>query len=103
MKNLTGSPYVEDWNNVAVMIYVDHSVRFGRDTVEGLRISAERPNLRKPELSPANAKAWARALDVYSQTETFSEIEKHMEISEENRQLIKDHVAKEKAISEGAA
>jgi hypothetical protein len=98
MKNLTGSPFIEDWNNVPVMIYVDHSVRFGRDTVEGLRISTERPNLRKPELTPANVKAWSRALDVYAQTETFSEIEKHMEISDGNRQLIQEHVAKEKAL-----
>jgi len=71
-----------------VTVYVDPSVRFGRDTVEGLRISTERPAVRKQELTPDNTKAWTRAVEVYAKTKTFSEIEKHMEISEANRNLI---------------
>ena len=39
MKELTGSPFIDDWNNVSVTVYVDPSVRFGRETVEGLRIT----------------------------------------------------------------
>jgi hypothetical protein len=38
MKDLTGSPYLEDWEDTTVQIYVDPSVKFGRETVEGLRI-----------------------------------------------------------------
>lgn len=43
MKQLTGSPFIEDWVNQTITIYVDNNVRFGKDTVEGLRISTERP------------------------------------------------------------
>lgn len=43
MKQLTGSPFIEDWVNQTVTVYVDNNVRFGKDTVEGLRISTERP------------------------------------------------------------
>jgi len=88
IKMLTGSAFIEDWVNVPVTVYVDPSVRFGRDTVEGLRISTERPAVRKQELTPDNVKAWTRAVEVYAKTKTFSEIEKHMEISEANRNLI---------------
>lgn len=32
-----GSKFIEDWSNIVVTIDVDPNVRFGRDTVEGLR------------------------------------------------------------------
>ena len=35
LKMLTGSHFLEDWNDVKVTVYVDQNVRFGRDTVEG--------------------------------------------------------------------
>jgi hypothetical protein len=38
LTKLTGSPWIEDWQNVPVTVYVDPSVKFGRETVEGLRI-----------------------------------------------------------------
>jgi hypothetical protein len=45
LKTITGSPYIDDWINVPVTVWVDSAVRFGRDTVEGLRLSkAERPD-----------------------------------------------------------
>ena len=37
MKDLVGSHFIDDWVNIPVTIYVDSNVRFGRDTVEGLR------------------------------------------------------------------
>jgi hypothetical protein len=41
MKALTGSAFIDDWNDVRVMVYVDPSVRFGKESVEGLRISTK--------------------------------------------------------------
>ncbi|MDE5945916.1 MAG: hypothetical protein K2G63_01215 [Oscillospiraceae bacterium] len=32
------SPYIEDWRGCAIQIYYDSTVRFGRETVGGLRI-----------------------------------------------------------------
>jgi hypothetical protein len=43
MKELTGSPYLDDWENTTVLVYVDPNVRFGRETVEGLRIRMAPP------------------------------------------------------------
>lgn len=39
LKQLSGSAFIEDWVNLPIKIYVDPSVRFGKETVEGLRIS----------------------------------------------------------------
>ena len=84
MKNLTGSAFIDDWCNIAVTVYVDTNVRFGRDTVEGLRIATERPKLAKPELLP-ETEAWIRAMDAYRRDGNLNAVEKHMEISQENK------------------
>ena len=45
LAKITGSKWIDDWQNVAVTVYVDPHVRFGKETVEGLRLdkAAERP------------------------------------------------------------
>lgn len=61
LANLSGSKFIDDWNNIPVTVYVDSNVRFGRDTVEGLRISTERPRpASKPTLTKGTP-AWERA------------------------------------------
>jgi len=40
LKTLTDSPFIDDWQNVAVTVFVDSNVKFGRETMEGLRIRA---------------------------------------------------------------
>ena len=94
MKELTGTPYIDDWQNVPVTIYVDSGVRFGPNTVEGLRISKEKPRLIKPELLPGT-KEWTRAVAAYQRDKGFDAIEKHMSISDENKELIKKDAAEQ--------
>lgn len=89
MANLTGSKFIEDWGGTAVTVYVDSNVRFGRDTVEGLRISSEPPVTKKPELTPAQDKFWKSAVARYNKDRSFAEIEKHMTISDDNKERIK--------------
>ena len=40
---LTKSHFIEDWINVRVKIFVKDNIKFGRDTVEGLRIDDRPP------------------------------------------------------------
>lgn len=89
MKDITGSAFIDDWNSVPVTIYVDGNVRFGRDTVEGLRISTEKPRITKPELVP-NTDEWKRAVQAYRRDGDFSSIEKHRIISQENKHKLAD-------------
>ena len=88
MKNLTGSAFIDDWNNITVTIYVDNSVRFGRDTVEGLRISAEKPQITKPSIN-RKSEEWSRAVEAYVRDGDFAEIEKHRTLSGDDKSEIK--------------
>lgn len=87
IKGFADSPYLEDWNNIPVTVYVDHSVKFGRDTVEGLRISPERPTVTKPELKP-DTNAWKNAVAAYKRDGNFDAVEKRMFVSEESKTKI---------------
>lgn len=88
MKDLAKSAFIDDWANIPITVYVDQNVRFGRDTVEGLRISTEPPRMKKPELTQGTA-AWGRAIAAYKRDNSFSAIEKHMSVSDEAKELIK--------------
>lgn len=87
IKDLSGSPFIDDWNNIPVTVYVDPNVRFGRDTVEGLRISVESPVTQKPELTKGT-QAWKNAIAAYKRDNNFDAIEKRMIISDDNKKLI---------------
>lgn len=98
MKKLTGSAWIEDWKNIPITVYVDGNVRFGRDTVEGLRISQEKPRTNKAHLKPETT-AWANAIVAYNRDGNFDAVEKRMFISDENKALLK----KEAGLSKGGA
>jgi len=87
MKLLTGSPYIDDWNDIAVTIYVDKNVRFGRDTVEGLRISTERPRVGKPQLTPESDR-WSEAVAACRRDGNLDKVKRFVEISPENEALL---------------
>ena len=88
LKNLTGSPFIEDWKNVPVMIYVDHNVRFGKETVEGLRISPNKPE--KKVLTPENTKAWDNAKAAYKRDGNLDKVLERMTMSESDQAKLKE-------------
>ncbi|WP_293398557.1 hypothetical protein [Polaromonas sp.] len=60
MKHLTGSAFIDDWVNVPITVFVDKNVRFGKDTVEGLRIRSESP---KRQLKPITDERLKQAIE----------------------------------------
>lgn len=88
LKELTGSHFLEDWVNVPVTIYVDHNVRFGRETVEGLRISPQPPATVKPTLTPTNEKLWKGAVMAYKRDGNLLKVLERAIISDEHQQQI---------------
>lgn len=89
MRDLTGSHYIDDWCNVPVTVFVDPNVRFGRETVEGLRISPQPPVMTKPELVPGHAQ-WGAAVAAFKRDGNLKKVMDRMVISKENQQLIID-------------
>ena len=89
LKKMTGSPYIEDWLNVRVTIYVDHNVKFGRDVTEGLRINPKAPSVAS--ISPATVKAWQNAKAAYQRDGNLDAVLARATMSEaDQQQLIKE-------------
>lgn len=87
MKALTGSPFIEDWRDVRISVYVDHAVKFGNSLVEGLRISPKAPN--RKTLLPEHTKPWAHAKEAYKRDGNLDAVLAKVDISEEHQaQLI---------------
>jgi len=92
IKSLTNSAFIDDWQNVRVTVYVDPSVRFGRELVEGLRISPKAP--AKRTLTPTMAQAWKNAKAAYKRDGNLDQVLVHVDIASEHQtQLISECAA----------
>ena len=90
LTGITGTPHINKWVNVPVIIYTDPNVKMKGEVVGGLKISTEKPKLQKPELTPQDKVKWQRAIESYKQTKSFDAIEKAMILSDENKTLIRE-------------
>lgn len=54
------SPFVEDWNNKTIELYIDYNVKMKGQVVGGVKIRPTQPTLKKPELTP-NHPRWEEA------------------------------------------
>jgi len=86
MKGLTGSAFIDDWNGVSITVYVDPSVRFGKDTVEGLRISPHVPE--RKTLTPEHKKAWANAVAAFKRDGDLRQVLSKVDVSAEHQAQI---------------
>lgn len=86
MANLTGSKFIDDWVNIPVTIYVDSNVRFGKETVEGLRISPMKPE--KKVLTPENATQWNLAKQAYQRDGNLKAVLKRVEMSQAHQEKL---------------
>jgi hypothetical protein len=88
MKMLTGTPFIEDWQNVPITVYVDSNVKFGKESVEGLRISPRAPERRM--LTPNQAKAWANAKAAFLRDGNLESVLARVGMSEEHQRQLMD-------------
>lgn len=88
MKALTGTPFIDDWRDVQITVYVDHNVRFGKETVEGLRISPHAPERRKT-LTPDAAKQWAAACGAYKRDGNLDSVLARVDMSAAHQEQLK--------------
>lgn len=83
MKNITGSAFIEDWKDTRITVYVDHNVRFGKESVEGLRISEGSP--KKKILTPAQTVAWNNAKNAFKRDGNLISVLERVEISPDDQ------------------
>ena len=86
MKGLTDSPYINDWNKVQVMVYVEHGVKFGRETMDGLRIRAS--EVKKKFLTPDNEKMWEGAKAAFKRDGNLKSVLERVSMSNEDQMLL---------------
>lgn len=89
MRQLTGSHFIDDWKDIQVTVYVEKGVKFGRDIVEGLRISSKKPEVK--DLTPDNAKVWENAKIAYMRDGNLEKVLARYSMTEEHQaQLIRE-------------
>lgn len=86
MKGLTHSAFIDDWKDVRITVYVDHNVRFGKESVEGLRISPHAPEKRA--LTPDNKKGWENAKAAYKRDGNLKAVLSRVDMSQEDQEKL---------------
>ena len=89
MAQLAGSKWIEDWTEIPVTIFVDNNIRFGRDTVSGLRISNQKPRQRQT-VTPDNERLWNGAITAFQRDGNFDAVLKSADISKEHQNDIRE-------------
>jgi hypothetical protein len=87
MKGLTGSAFIDDWQNVRVTVYVDPGIKFGKDTVEGLRISPYAPEEKK-QITPEVANLWKRAKAAFMRDGNLDAVLSYADMSQEHQEQL---------------
>jgi len=95
MRDLTGSPFIDDWNNISIMVYVDKNVKFGRETMEGLRISQNPNTVKKPEITKDKKTMWENAKLAYKRDGNFLAVLSRAEITNKNMDLMVSEINEE--------
>jgi hypothetical protein len=79
------TPFIEAWAGARIVIYVENGIKFGRDTVDGLRI---RPAPVKTILTPADAERWDAARNAALAAGSMDAVLSRVEMSPENIKLM---------------
>lgn len=95
LAKITGTPFIEEWGGTRITVYVDPNVKFGRETVEGLRVM--RAQERK-SLTPGMSQVWTNAKEAYRRDGSLEKVLQRYEMSEEHiAQLISECAPQEEA------
>ena len=93
VKKFAKSPFIQDWVNIPISIYVKGDIKAFGDITEGLRIREVQPKLGKPELLPTS-EAWANAVAFLKGKGTMEQIKAKYVISAQIEEQLKTEVLK---------
>jgi hypothetical protein len=83
-----GSPFVENWNNIFIEVYIDEKVKMKGEIVGGVRVRPVQPVKQKPILDESH-KNWEKAKEaVKSGNATFDSLNKNYVITQNNYDLL---------------
>ncbi len=82
------SPFVEDWNNKLIELFIDKGVRMKGEVVGGVKIMPVQPRIKKPELTPTH-KRWDAAKQAVKDGK-IEGVKKQYEITAINLKLLQE-------------
>jgi len=88
IKKFAKSAYIDDWNNVAIQVYIKDDIKAFGEVVDGLRIRTVQPTFNKPKLTP-NIPAWAKAIDFLKGDGTMTKVKDSYSITPSDEELLK--------------
>jgi hypothetical protein len=94
IKKFTKTPYINDWSNIPISIYVQGDIKAFGEVTEGLRIRTTQPSAEKPILITTMKTVWNNAISYYKANSNFDKIEERYVISEESKKKIIEEAKK---------
>ena len=86
LAKITGTPFIEDWSNTRVTVYVERGIKFGRDTVDGLRVMQA---AQRKFITPENARMWEAAKAAYRRDGNLDKVLEKADMIEEHIEQLK--------------
>lgn len=84
LSKLSESSFVEDWKDLRIQLFIDHSAKFAGQIVGGVRIRDKAP-AEKPKYSlTPGCEKWEAAKESVKSGMTIEEMRKHFEISDDH-------------------
>jgi len=93
MKSLADSAFIDDWEDIPVMVYVDHNVRMMGETMDGLRICAQ-PARKKLMVDSSQFK---NAVEAYKRDGNLDAVKARVDVTQDVESLIKQAANNEMA------
>ena len=92
-----GSPFVEDWKNIPVQLYIDPNVKMKGEVVGGVRINPNAVSLAKRVITPEDQKFWTNAKNAYKRDGNLNAVLDRCDMSDEHQQQIAIECSEEDA------
>ncbi|MEI2429168.1 hypothetical protein RDV84_23250 [Lysobacter yananisis] len=89
MAKLADSPFIEDWAGIRIRVYVEKGIKFGRDTVDGLRIL---PAPERKWITP-DSRMWEAAKAAYVRDGNLAKVLAKADMSDEHIEQLKRECA----------
>ena len=83
-----GTPFLENWANITIQLYIDPTASFGGEITGGVRINPNPTVTKRAEITPKNTNLWNNAKKAYIRDKNFYAVLRRADISQANQDLI---------------
>ena len=93
MHKLTGTCFVEDWQNIPIKLYINSNVKMKGETTSGLRIDPNPVRLQKQVLTPDNPQQWNNAKTAFKRDGNLNKVLGRMDMSQQHQKQLMQECA----------